>query len=305
MTVTVACIGEAMIELSLRNETPDLAGVGVAGDTLNTAVYLKRSAPDLSVDYVTRVGTDALSKRIIGFIEGEDVGTARIGIAPDRGPGLYAISTDAQGERSFTYWRETSAARTMFQNGGETDLKVLDGTEVVYLSAITLAILSPRARAALLGWITQHRKHSGLRVAFDSNYRPRLWEDRSTAQRWIENYWRQTDIALPSLDDERAIFDDPDEGTVIARLLGWGAGHGALKRGASGPRALSGVEMTPFPVVSGIADTTAAGDSFNGGYLAAHLTGASEMNALRAGHGLAARVIRHHGAILPRETPPA
>ncbi|MEM9522774.1 MAG: sugar kinase [Pseudomonadota bacterium] len=305
MTVTVACIGEAMIELSLRDETPDLAGIGIAGDTLNTAVYLKRAAPDLAVDYVTRVGTDALSKRIIGFIEDEDVGSSRIGITPDRGPGLYAISTDARGERSFTYWRETSAARTMFQKGEEADLEILDGTEVMYLSAITLAILSSRARAALLDWITRRRRRSELRVAFDSNYRPRLWEDRITAQRWIESYWRQTDIALPSLDDEQAIFGDLSEDAVIERLLRWGARHGALKRGASGPRSLSGVEIEALPVVSGIVDTTAAGDSFNGGYLAAHLTGMSEMNALQAGHGLAVRVIRYHGAILPKEMPTA
>ncbi len=45
----VAAIGEAMIELSMDG---DHAAVGVAGDTLNTAIYLKRTAPAIQVDYV-------------------------------------------------------------------------------------------------------------------------------------------------------------------------------------------------------------------------------------------------------------
>ena len=44
----VACIGECMVELTLPDDAA-AARVGFAGDTLNTAVYLKRSAPALSV----------------------------------------------------------------------------------------------------------------------------------------------------------------------------------------------------------------------------------------------------------------
>ncbi|MEL7082678.1 MAG: sugar kinase, partial [Pseudomonadota bacterium] len=50
----VAAIGEAMIELAMTGD--DTSHVGVAGDTLNTAIYIKRSAPEISVDYITRLG---------------------------------------------------------------------------------------------------------------------------------------------------------------------------------------------------------------------------------------------------------
>jgi len=46
-------------------------------------------------------------------------------------------------------------------------------------------------------------------------------------------------------------------------------------------------------------DTTAAGDSFNGGYLAALFSGQSQAQALRSGHDLAAQVVQHRGAIIP------
>jgi len=46
-------------------------------------------------------------------------------------------------------------------------------------------------------------------------------------------------------------------------------------------------------------DTTAAGDAFNGAYLAARLQGVPPPRAARIGNLCAAGVIRHQGAIVP------
>ena len=48
-----------------------------------------------------------------------------------------------------------------------------------------------------------------------------------------------------------------------------------------------------------VIDTTAAGDSFSAGYLAARLQGADVTDAARAGHRLAAAVIQYPVAIIP------
>ena len=282
----VACIGEAMIEMSLNG---DRASLAVAGDTLNTAVYLKRSAPEIEVDYITRLGADTFSDRICSFIASEGLGTGAISVDAQGTPGLYAISLGEGGERSFTYWRSASAARQLF---ADHDFSVLDGYDLIYLSGISMAILPHSVRLALISFL----RAKNLRVAFDSNHRPRLWTT-SDAREVTSAFWSFCDIPLPSIDDEMVLFEqDADE--VQARCLKI-SGIGALKRGASGPISIGEpVDQTYKPARS-VVDTTAAGDSFNAGYLAARLRGAKQADALRAGHELAARVVGCRGAIVP------
>ncbi|MEP2640881.1 sugar kinase [Roseobacter sp.] len=286
----VACIGEAMIELSTQGDT---ANVGVAGDTLNTAIYLKRAAPDLDIDYVTCLGDDPFSQQVHDFIAGQNLGCGAITRIAGKSPGLYAITTTPDGERSFTYWRSAAAARDLFQTSGTPDFSSLAGYDIIYLSGITMAILPQTVRLALIDWLAQNP----VRFAYDSNYRPRLWEDQTTAQQITAALWARADIALPSVDDEMALFDET-EGQVTSRVAGY-PGTGALKRGEIGPMSLGDTVDQTYPAAAKVVDTTAAGDSFNGGYLGAILQGKPQADALRAGHDCAARVVQHRGAIIP------
>ena len=283
----VACIGEAMIELSMAG---DDAQVGVAGDTLNTAIYLRRSAPALSVDYVTCLGDDPFSTRILKFIEDQGIGTSVITHIPHRSPGLYAITTTVEGERSFTYWRDTSAARLLFSDGG---FDALAEYSAVYLSGISLAILPHAVRLGLLDWLNT----SSITVIYDSNYRPRLWDSVEHAREITSAMWQRADVTLPSIDDEMALFDETAR--QVTNRFTCHHGTGALKRGDAGPLSLGEDVRQKYPVTNQVVDTTAAGDSFNGGYLGALLSGKGQAEALMAGHALAAKVVQHRGAIIP------
>lgn len=301
-TPFVIAIGEAMIELSLQSQSPDVAGLSVAGDTLNTAIYLKRCLPDARVAYATKLGADEHSARVLRAMEAEGLDTSLVLRSPDKLPGLYAISTDPNGERSFTYWRDNSAARELMQPPGLTS-QMLAEADLVYLSAISLAILPAADRDALMQMLAEYRAHGG-RVAFDSNYRPRLWPDSEAARATISRAWGTCDIGLPSLDDEQDLFDGQDETSVLERLRIAGVRSGALKRGASGPIDLDGNALRNAAKADKVLDTTSAGDSFNGAYLAAYLSGAGSEARMQAGHQLAARVIGVHGAIIPVEAMP-
>ncbi|WP_232823106.1 sugar kinase [Oceanibium sediminis] len=296
----IACLGEVMIELSPL--TQDTVRVGVAGDTFNTAVYLRRAldSAGAKVSYVTALGDEAMSERILESLAEEGLSTGLIERRAGMSPGLYMITLDSQGERSFSYWRSAAAARTVFQRPAQVPMEAMGDVDLLYLSGISIAILPQDTRDALCDWIDGFRANGG-KLAFDSNYRPRLWPDAETARRDTMKMWSRCDIALPSLDDEMDLFGDVDETAVMDRLARAGVHYGALKRGPSGPRALdgSGAALSVAPV-TGVVDTTAAGDSFNAGFLAAHAAGGTIAECMEAGHALSARVICHRGAIIPR-----
>lgn len=286
----IAAIGEAMIELSVLGANAQL---GVAGDTLNTAIYLKRTAPQLDVDFITCLGTDRFSERIKDFITDQSLGIGAIETITDRLPGLYAITTDESGERSFSYWREQSAARLLFQSDKDISFQCLENYDAIYLSGITLAILPPTVGLALLDYL----KKSDHTLAFDSNYRPSLWTDKDTARHLIREFWKLADLALPSIDDEMLLMEESAD-AVTTRFIQSGI-QGALKRGSKGPISLGESLEQLYSPAPRIVDTTAAGDSFNGAYLGSIFTSGSQAEALAEGHACARHVVQYHGAIAP------
>jgi 2-dehydro-3-deoxygluconokinase len=300
-TLKIACIGEAMIEM-ITNPEASSAQLGVAGDSMNTAIYLKRSLPaEHQVSFVSMVGQDSLSDRIVNFIAAEGVNTDLLKRHPTKLPGLYSISTNDAGERSFSYWRNASAARSMFSSSHGLNLAELDGFDFVFASAISLAILPQTDLDKFFQWIAEFRSKGG-RFIFDSNYRPALWSSAQVARREIEKAWRCCDIALPSIDDEMELFGDANEEAVLARMTQYGIKCGVMKRSDRGPVDLSDQHMNlpNYPKAKTVIDTTAAGDSFNGGFLATFLTTNDAESAAKHGHDLACRVVAHRGAIIPK-----
>ena len=285
-------MGEVMIELIAA---PTTAKLSVAGDSYNTAVYLKRLLnKGETVSYITALGDDGFSARITDDMARHEIDASYVEIRAGAMPGLYAIETDAAGERAFSYWRDSAAVRSLFQPPCQVELPCLLDFDLLFLTGISIAVLPSDTRKALLAQIDAFRASGGL-VAFDSNYRPRLWADAGEAREVTAEFWARADICLPSLDDEMALFGQ-DETAVYARF---GAEFGAMKRGGLGPRRLSraasGTVFAPAPVV---VDTTAAGDSFNAGFLSVIINGGSIDEAMMAGHNLAMQVVQKAGAIL-------
>ncbi|HYD66507.1 sugar kinase [Azospirillum sp.] len=298
----VAALGECMIELFRR---PDGAlTMGFGGDTLNTAVYLARLGT--AVDYVTALGDDPHSDAMLAAWAAEGVGTGRVPRLPGRLPGLYMIETDDKGERRFLYWRDRAPARELFVLPQSPALvEALEGYDLLYLSGISLAIWGEEGRAVLYPLLDRVRRRGG-RVAFDTNWRPRLWPDRATARRAYDAMLARTDIALPGVGDLRDLYDDADADAVLGRVRAAGVPEIVLKLEEPGCRVVDdGLNapvdaLVPAERVTAVVDTTAAGDSFSAGYLAARLAGRTPEAAARAGHRLAAVVIQHRGAIIPR-----
>ncbi|XEI32016.1 sugar kinase [Aeromonas veronii] len=305
MTVKIAVIGECMVELAEHSK-----GIvrGFGGDTLNTAVYLRRANPSLAVHYVTALGGDSMSSDMLTQWQAEGIYTDLVQRRADKLPGLYLIETDETGERTFHYWRNDAAARYWLQSE-QTDAvcERLVAMDYLYLSGITLAILPAADRMRLLTLLDTCRARGG-KVVFDNNYRPRLWEDLDTAQHWYREVMKRTDIAFLTFDDELALWGEHGELACIERSREWGVSEIVIKRGGEPCMVITAAEpllVAAEPLkAEQIVDTTAAGDSFSAGYLAIRLAGGSPEQSARYAHQLAGTVIQHRGAIIAKALMP-
>ena len=175
----IAVLGEGMLELARPDSAGPVWQLGFGGDTLNTAVHLARFG--LRASYVTALGSDPFSADMRRDWNAEGLDISHVLTDPEHLPGLYAIRTDNAGERSFFYWRGASAARHMFALPGITQaLEHMAKADLLYLSLISLAIIGPEAREQVYDLCACVRRNGG-RVAFDSNYRPRLWDSTPQA----------------------------------------------------------------------------------------------------------------------------
>jgi 2-dehydro-3-deoxygluconokinase len=268
--------------------------LGGAGDTLNVAIHLARAGFDVA--YLTAVGTDPFSDDLMTAWRAEGLDCSLVLRDPARMPGLYAITTDARGERSFAYWRESSAARGMFALPGMAAAAgVAAQADLFAFSLISLAILPEAGRAALLDIARTVGAGGGI-VAFDSNYRPRLWASVSEAAAWRDAAIAQACIGLPTLEDEVALGAPPDAEAVASHWRALGCREVVVKLGEGGCRLPDGAPCPPRERLAPV-DTSGAGDAFDAGYLGARLMARTPAEAAAEGHRLAGRVIMSPGAI--------
>jgi 2-dehydro-3-deoxygluconokinase len=293
-------VGEGMLELSVS--APGGWGLLYGGDTLNTAIHMARLG--LRVAYATAIGSDSLSATLRTAWMAEGLDCSLVLTDPERSTGLYAISVDAAGERSFVYWRNESAATRMFSHPEAAPMAdAAAGSDLLAFSLISLAILPDAGRRDLLDLAHRVRARGGV-VAFDGNYRARLWPDRDAAARARDEAISVANIGLPTLEDEAAISGDRDADAVAAHWQGLGCAETVVKLGPAGCRLPDGTLVSPAEQLRPV-DTSGAGDAFNAGYLGARLGGATPGQAAGQGHRIAGWTIMRPGAIpAPDEAAP-
>jgi len=299
----IACLGECMLELSQAAGGQTRFGFG--GDTLNTAVYMARALEHESgtVSYVTALGTDPFSDEMVRAWQAEGVDCTYVSRLENALPGLYLIATAEAGERSFFYWREQAAVRALLDDGRDQILAdALVDFNLIYIPGISLAVFAGDRRDSLFR-LLEGCAHAGVRIAFDTNYRPRLWQDAAEARACYERIGRICYYALPSLDDELVLFGEGQAHDSLKRWRDLGASEVVVKAGAHACHIDSRghqIEIPPQKVERPV-DTTAAGDAFAAAYLVGRLLDRPPEESANAAHRLAGEVIMHPGAIIARD----
>lgn len=297
--------GECMIELMTlpQEKSASIMKQSFAGDVFNTAVYLKRLFNDINVNMVTAVGQDNFSDNMVNCFQDEKLATDYVFRSAEKIPGLYAIQLDQFGERSFTYWRNDSAARTVMNYIDQHVVEQFSENDIFFFSGISLGVITPNDRNNFWSFVGE-LKAKGVQIAFDLNFRPQLWQSKDEAREQFSKAFEQADILLPGVDDFAAIFDLDSVENIITFFDRYDYQELVIKNGEKNVYCLSQdkqeiVDVTP---VENVVDTTSAGDSFNGGYIGARMAGHSISQSVELANQVAGYVIQHKGAIVDKTT---
>lgn len=296
-------IGECLIEHRQQDD-----GLYFAGDTYNVALYLARyAASDFTVQYATALGSDDLSRAMMRQWRQEGLDLSVVTQLTDSTVGEYWITLDDDGERHFRYNRSMSAARQMLVNmeSYQTICQAIEHADTIYLSAVTLAILAHDCRQTLYALLESARAR-GADVVMDNNYRAALWSSADECRSTLQQFEQVISLALYSLDDAREMYQQP--GLSAEKLISdVNVPQAVIKAGLEGywlATKSNKIEHVSVKPVSNVVDSTAAGDSFNAGFLLGRLQGLSMAMCGDYGYTLAATVVQHAGAIVPRAAMP-
>ena len=292
----ILSIGECMAEFS-PDEQLGKFNLGFAGDTFNTAWYIANNHDDVNSAYFSKVGDDELSDQMLKFMSDNQIDTTYIKTVAGSTIGLYLISL-VNGERTFSYWRNKSAATFLGQNVDDVG-NAMKKQDMIYFSGITLAILDQNSRKNLFSCLKSARR-AGKKIAFDPNLRPKLWNDKKEMCDVIMAGANLSDIVLPSFEDEATWFSDADPMSTLARYQNVGAETVVVKN-AGDPVSFWSQHGTGTYLVESvekIIDSTAAGDSFNAEILVGLLREIPLADAINNAANLAKKVLMGQGALV-------
>ena len=294
---SVLSIGECMLQM--REERKGKFAQGFGGDSLNTAIYLSRLG--IPSAYLTALGDDVWSDQMLAQWQKEGLDTSLVSQVPGRMPGLYVIQNQADGERRFSYWRDRSPAREIFDVDDQHLAQSFLKHDWIYFTGVTLSLYSRAGRDLLFDYM-QRANDAGAWIVFDTNFRAQGWPDAVEKDRAFRQAIEIADILFASHEDMTGVFGrSADAMFDIANCQ-----EKILKLPDASARVVwrnHDEVAAPLPVKK-VIDTTAAGDSFAAAYLAARIRKKPPLHAAADGHLLANAVIQHPGAILPRSKMP-
>lgn len=289
----IVSLGEPMVEF---NQTGEGAGrlyrQGFGGDSSNLAIAAARQGAHVA--YVSALGDDPYGQMLRALWDREGVNHSGVATHAQAFSAIYFVTHDAAGHH-FSFFRAGSAASRM----GPADLPraFIENTRVLHLSGISLAISDSACDAGFAAMAMA--RAAGAWVSFDTNLRLKLWPI-ARARAVMTEALRQCDIALPSFDDVRTLYnlDEPD--ALVDHCLRLGARTVALKLGAEGAIVADARQRHRIaPLACQPVDATGAGDTFGGAFLARLLAGDELAEAGRYAAAAAALSTQGFGAVEP------
>ena len=211
---------------------------------------------------LSKVGTDALGKLLVGTLENLGIHTRGIGMADDVFTTLAFVTLDNNGNREFSFARKPGADTRLTQ-AEVLSSGLIDDCRVFHFG--TLSLTDEPVRTATCAAVAR-AKAQGKLISLDPNLRKPLWSSENEARRQIE--WSLSQADIVKISDEEIDFlwgISPEEGA--RKLLS--EYNVSLVYATLGPKGCYAVNRNGSVTVESpkgihVVDTTGAGDIFGG-----------------------------------------
>ncbi|MFY2764002.1 sugar kinase [Arenimonas sp. MALMAid1274] len=312
MASRIVCFGEVLLRLGapghqLMLQTPCLE-VFVGGAEANVAVSLARFGHASA--QVGVLPDNALGAAAAGELRRHGVDTRGLATGPGR-MGLYFLTTGAMHRPSEVLYDRAGSAFALADPAGYDWPALLEGADWLHLSGVSPA-LGQRAADATLAAARAARR-AGVRVSFDGNFRPKLWEAwNGDAAGILRALMSEADLLFADYRDMAVVLGLAfDQATPAARVDAAAqaafAAFPHLQRLATTLRHQHSVDHHALGArlvtregqvhaaaehpLTGIVDRIGGGDAFAAGVLHGLATGQADADALA--FGLAAACLKH------------
>jgi len=269
---------EGITELELGTEKlAERMDLVLGGSSSITAFNL--ASMSASVAFCGVVGDDLFGRFVETSLQSAGVDTTRLRRTSDEKTGLTIWHTRAGKRAGVTYPGTIALLRA-------EDVTNLDQARHLHVGAYFLLKQFHSGAPALF----KHAKHLGVSTSLDCNYDPEeLWDSG------IRKVLPYVDFFFPNEDEARQLTAKTNIAAAARQLAEWG-NTVAVKRGSRGALVCREGELFHLPAVKAkVVDTTGAGDSFNAGFLSAHLKGKDLLESTQAGIVAGARCVAHAG----------
>ena len=232
--------------------------------------------------YLTKVGNDGFGEFLIETLKNEGVDTTYISKSSEHDTSLAFVSFTEDGEREFSFFRK-AAADLYFTSGDFKGVEFHNGDVLEYGSVALKTFVARSTHKYLI----DKAKAGGALVCFDPNLRFNLWEDKEELKEVVNEFAHYADVIKVGEDELEFITGLKGMAAVEAMFTGnlkilllTNGGKGAKLYLSDGKT----FECKGYKVKT--VDTTGAGDSFFGAFIAQLLEyGATVENLLTGKFG--------------------
>ncbi len=305
---TLVAIGEALIDF-----IPDRAGcafaqVGAFSPKLGGApanvcgAYAKLGG---RARILTQLGDDPFGHKIVDELCEAGIDVDCIRLTDEANTALAFVSSGANGERTFSFYRKPSADM-LYRAEYVTDEALADAYALHFCSVSLGDFPMKRAHVAAIG----RAREQGSIVSFDPNLRFPLWNDRNALHDTVLEFLPMADVVKISDEELEFLTGTDDIHKALPRLLAGNVKLVLYTLGKDGATALTADAEAHVDGLPGKAvDTTGAGDGFAGSFLwmlhqkgvqRADLASLSEetlLECLRFSNAFCTRSVQKRGAI--------